>query len=302
MKSSEPIWYDALRGNPLNRQGFTDELRAGIKQQAFHKSSRSHLNWRIAIGMFASVAVLVIFGLFAAHKINDNISENEAQSMQAAANEDQSKHRGSAAIPLEEWLLMPSSGNKVNAFDIQSYSQLNEQGQMVELLAYGSWEQVLELKYPDADTAIIEKKSIDDSKMLLFYRKLYESNGYRSISLSVDGFDDMQNQWVWSQSLSYSIGEPRESKQPLQGQWYDIDPNSFYFGVVNDPQIASIRIVDENGAMKTAEFVTDEYGYVYCFAELIRQNDYTVEGLNADGKVIYSEIKSFSSGLYTDID
>jgi hypothetical protein len=240
MKLSDPVWYEALQGNPVAGLSFNEELKTRIKAQAL--SSTVHKKWRPRRLSAVGVALIGILACM---------------------------------------LFVTNPSDIRNGF--------SEQGQQVRTLPENKWQTAIDIKYPDYRNEILYKQSVGDEKMLIFSKKILELNGYQSISLGVDGFSWESEEWKWQQSVSYSIKDPQSGgfKKALVARLFELDRTPTFLGVVSDPQISKVQVVDIENKKQEAEIVPNEDGNRYWYISAPKHKyGYRVEGLDAEGKVI----------------
>jgi hypothetical protein len=245
MRSSDPVWYEALQSNPLKVDTFTDELKTRIKTKALsssvQKRSRMPQLAMISLGIICS-----LFFILFVTKPSDLRDENLGQ------------------------------------------------GQLSQPLAESEWQKIINARYPDYNNEVMFTHSNKDGEIMIFYSKMYKLNGHRNISLGVDLFKWELNQWNYQQGIGYSVGDPQREgykDKLLTANFGGSGKNPLFIGVVMDPQISKIQVVDVQNLKRTAQIIRNGDGNRYWFIALPEQmHGYVeVEGLDAANKALTTQ-------------
>lgn len=274
---SEPEWYGALRVNPLRTRTFTVELAAGIRSRATEAPAVrkvSRVAALIVTTAAASVAgVMLVLGIMQGEQRSVPLGADTAAGIESLQPTD---------------VVLPTMPGDRPALPTRMPSD-------------SQWQELIDLSYPQQRTTILHKVAIREDVMLLFSRKFLEAEGYRSASLTVNEFVWSTDGWKSQASVGFHPGDnllEADGKGLLTG-WSGIslDPRdsgqfvTMFYGIVVDPSITAIRVVDHQQRVHPASLHDAGDGYIYWFAALppAERGNYTVTGASSDGKLLYEE-------------
>ncbi len=274
MKHSEPEWDDGLRRGPFRSQTWTPELAAGVRGRiaegtAAHSKMLRGAAWITSLAVCVAAAVLVLVGPWEARDDGPRT---------AAVIEG-----GSVSA-----VVLPVIPGDRPALPVRQPSD-------------SQWQDLIEQTYPQQQTSILRKQVVNEDTMLIFARKILEVDGYRSASLTVYEFVWGTAGWKGRATLGYHPGENllEASDLGLLTGWggFSLDPADdaqyvmLFYGVVANPSITSVRVIDNQQRVHSASLHNAGDGHLYWFAALPpgERGGYTVEGSAADGKLVYEE-------------
>ncbi|WP_141504555.1 hypothetical protein [Paenibacillus luteus] len=259
MKPSDPEWYDAIKGNPLQRSTFTDELAATIIQRA--KDSSEHRKPKFKQVSLAGLGILCFLGFL--------LIANEAQLFHTTIQPDSTigNRTANPNPPVER---MESTSTEKN-------------------LSNQSWETLINQGNQGAAKTFIYKESLLNDVTLVFSKQISNFAETELTTLGVNMFKWNSSDWSTEQSATYSVQESDRRKNIITA-WVELDTIPIFFGMAPNKTITQIRISDENHTPYEATILREHSGAVYWFAALPEKKDgYTVEALTADGTILESQ-------------
>lgn len=292
MKVTDPVWYEALRGNPFRGPAVTSELASGVRNRIAQEpggrgAKRPGPGWlraSLAIGAVCAVSVWALVAL----PVNEGppprgAGDDLANGREAAAGVEsmQGQQETSSVVPP----VMPGDRPALP----------------VRMPSDSQWQELIERSYPEKQTLMLHKEAIREDVMLVFSRSFLVADGYRSASLVVDEFVWSRNGWKPQARVGYHPGDNllESADQGLLTGWSGIslDPHdsgqfvTMFYGVVANPAITDIRVTDDEGRVHAAGMHDAGDGYAYWLAALPpgEKGGYTVQGRTADGRVLYDE-------------
>jgi len=156
--------------------------------------------------------------------------------------------------------------------------------------AADEWQTLIDARYAETDNDILYALRENDGSMLIFYRKVAELDGYRSVTLGVDRFASENGQWSFRQGSDYSAGIPgrAEDEAGLRVVNFRLGDTPFLIGEIFEPRISRIQAVDTEGSKQDAQIVAAGDGARYWLIVLPdRTNGFVrVEGLDEADRVV----------------
>lgn len=311
MEQSNPNWYESMQGNPLKGRTFTEQTAAAIKLRAKSQSSSRKLP-RFVIAAAASVSVLMLT-LFAYNQgtfaPNTDISLGQAAAPEAPAPEAPAPEAPAieAVEPNTEL-----TDDTIHYADVPPDQLLKESSPTdSEWLAFiNELEESIWLdQYKDSDHYFDNKKMmksirLDEDSHYIFMKS---TNDLGDIKLS---FYDIEwgSKWApwgikdnneivgtsgWKQraNITHRIEQEEQQKRgAFESEYYRMDDHSIFVSMSKDPNVAKVRITDNNNNVYFAEIVANEDGYTYWHASTtVNAQLFTLESLDAEGNVLYME-------------
>lgn len=264
MTLSRPDWYDSLEGNPLRKRTFTKELAERIKERTIH-SAQTPSARRMAFRRIIWVGGAVLFVLGVLLFSRDTIIVDRFTS--ATSELAQSK---------------------------ETFSEIPSEIKLME---------AINPEFGDTGRQILYKQIVDNSRMLLFTKKIVSDQGKMIWEVGYANWTSEEVTWTKEKDgeIQIDLISADEYKEAFENghiirfiaQDTPISSDSssrLVFGSVGDSRVSSVRITDENYAQYDAKFIDHAHGgYSLWFIVLPEtQGTIKVEALNREGLILDS--------------
>jgi hypothetical protein len=115
--------------------------------------------------------------------------------------------------------------------------------------------------------------------------------------MGIDVFEWKSDQWSYDLGVAYSMGDPmREgNKEKLISANFQLDKIPQLVGVVMDPQIAQIQVVDDQNRRYPVDIISNVDGYRYWYIAIPEgvEGHLQLEGLDKAKHTLASEAYYF---------
>lgn len=274
MKPETPEWYDAMQSNPLKTETFSTPLAFKIKNEALSPpSKKGSFPRRLSVISFSILAGVIGLMLFI----------NKTEQMESLLD-----------------ISVPINNNRPESVPTSAAgTDLLQSG---KAQTDAEWEARI-----NEDNAYTYKEMLDmlntsDNVTMVFFRKLEESKDNQSISVGFDYFEGNSSKRRGSVSYHFRRDEngvfyfqrgynKEVPEDRLITAWSGLNNTPLLYGMVIDPTISTIRITDGKQEQHRAKIIPHTDGYTYWYAAMFsREEPYTVESLDAEGRVLTNEV------------
>jgi len=297
MEQSNPSWYEALQGNPLNGKTFSEQTAAAIKLRARGRTSVKMFP-RFMIAAAASLSV-VMLSLIAYNQLySPAISETEGQ--QAAA-------PGSSAAEATAPDTVPTD-DKLYSIDVPADQLLFENNptdgewlafvnELEESKGYDQYyhldkNKMLASMPFNENEHYVFTINMNDIGVLKLSFYVFEW-GSKWAPLSVNASNKVFGTTGWKQTSLITHRFDEQNREQIDGfhsEYYRMNDLSIFVGLSVDPNVSQVRITDNNNNVYFSEIVANEDGFTYWHAATdVYANSFTLESLDAEGNPLYTK-------------
>jgi len=302
MKRPDFDWDADLSGEPLRRRMFTPELaariRAAAEAEAFRQTGAKTAYLRRVMHFCAMTGCLSAAFLLAMHlngltpvnpAVRGSSGEMEAVTVGEAESARVSKPAAepSAAYPSAE-TSDDAARTRLSTLNVLEPSEV--------------WRILFDQSYPFSGLEMLFGESVGDGRYLMVSSKITTKDDSLYGEVSVNLFVLKQDGWHWESRMSYTLpGYLRFGESRVLTGWFSLTPEEhridIFTGFLTDPDIAAIRVVDDQDGVYEAKLFPASGGVKIWFARTPERTNrrYKVEGLDWDGNVVYVEYLNWHS-------
>lgn len=265
MSQSEPVWYDALREEPLGTPGFKEELKLRICSRAALLSPAAPKR-KVYKPLLAVVLLLCLTASLWKVLPRTGLAPWD--------------HR----VP-QQIVLQPTVAPEERVIQPQDQEGAPPPHASV---GEGRWQELVDAQFPESRNELFPEQAIDPDQRLVFAKRMYESGEFWSVSLSAFIFT-RDKEGAWSLTSAYMVADPGRDKtnEELVTSRGALGDVPVFMGAVLDESIDKVVVKDAEGREESARIIPGRDGMRFWYLSPEgRKGPYKVEGLTQDGRMV----------------